>query len=368
MITLEGAQILIVDDVVPNIQTLGTTLRNEGYRIIVAQSGDRALDTVHKTRPDLILLDVMMPGLNGFETCKRLKADPNTKEIPIIFLTAKTESDDVVKGFDLGAIDYIAKPFNAQELLVRVRTHLTLQKTREALEQRLHEIATMKREQEAFLRHELNNRLTPISGYTYLLKSQADGLDGEQLNWISIIEQSVKDMGTLIEELRKLQDFEAGHMAQDIRPVDLPSMISRVKTNLEMAFAQAVDISIDNTLDNGIIKADANLLMGVFENLIKNGAEHVMGLEDEAERRVKISMDHENGYVVVRVNNRGEPVPPGRLATFFEKFNTDRSKKEGGTGLGTTYAYLVTRAHDGEISVTSDETDGTTLTVKLPQP
>ena len=367
MVTLQDAQILIVDDVTLNIQTLGITLRNEGYRIVIAQNGQQALDSVHKTHPDLILLDIMMPGLDGFETCKRLKADPETKEIPIIFLTAKTETADVVEGFNLGAVDYIIKPFNAQEVLVRVRTHLTLKKTREELEQRVHEIATMKREYEAFLTHELNNRLTPLSGFAHLLKLQADGLDEEQLDWISEIETSTNDLATLIKALKKLQGFEGGQVIQPVSPVDLPAMINRVKTNMEMTFDHAVEISIDDNLDDGIIKAEDNLLMGVFENLIKNGAEHVMAIENETERLVRISMHNEEGYVVVRINNRGEPVPPERLPTFFEKFNTDRAKKKEGTGLGTTYAYLVTRAHGGEISVTSDETEGTTLIVKVPQ-
>ena len=170
MMERQDTRVLIVDDVSRNLQVLGATLSKNGYRVIAAQNGRQALSAVQEIRPDLILLDVMMPELDGFETCKRLKAHPETEEIPVIFLTARTEIEDVVQGFGLGAIDYITKPFNTQELLVRVRTHLTLRKTQEALEQRLHEIATMKREQEAFLRHELNNRLTPISGYAHILR------------------------------------------------------------------------------------------------------------------------------------------------------------------------------------------------------
>ena len=135
-----------------------------------------------------------------------------------------------------------------------------------------------------------------------------------------------------------------------------------------MSFGDTVRTTVHNNMTDGTIKADANLLRGVFENLIKNGIEHVRDLEDEAERCVTVRMDLEDGCAVVRINNRGEPVPPERVTTFFEKFNTDRTKKEGGTGLGTTYAYLVTRDHGGEIAVTSDETEGTTLTVMLPQP
>ncbi len=121
-------QILIVDDTPKNLQVLGTVLKKEGYSIIVAQNGLQALEATEKVPPDLILLDVMMPELDGFETCKRLKENPETREIPVIFLTARIETEDIVKGFDFGAVDYVTKPFNATELLARCRTHLTLRR------------------------------------------------------------------------------------------------------------------------------------------------------------------------------------------------------------------------------------------------
>ena len=120
------ARILIVDDTPANIQTLMAVLQQKGYAISVATNGKQALEVLGRVRPDLILLDVMMPEMDGFETCTRIKASPEWRDIPIIFLTAKTDSDDIVRGFDLGAVDYVAKPFNAPELLARVNTHLTI--------------------------------------------------------------------------------------------------------------------------------------------------------------------------------------------------------------------------------------------------
>jgi DNA-binding response OmpR family regulator len=129
----KGDRILIVDDTLQNIQVLGTVLREQQYQINVAQNGLQALELVAKVIPDLILLDIMMPELDGFATCERLKADEKTRDIPIIFLTAKTETDDIVRGFELGAVDYVTKPFNPTELLARVRTHLTMQRLRREL-------------------------------------------------------------------------------------------------------------------------------------------------------------------------------------------------------------------------------------------
>jgi class 3 adenylate cyclase len=116
----------LIEDAPANIQALSAILKEQGYQVSVATSGQQALDLLARIRPDLILLDVMMPGIDGFETCRRIKASTAWREIPIIFLTAKTETADIVKGFEVGAVDYVAKPFNTHELLARVRTHLAL--------------------------------------------------------------------------------------------------------------------------------------------------------------------------------------------------------------------------------------------------
>jgi class 3 adenylate cyclase len=121
-----NSRILIVEDAPANIQTLAAILKEKGYQISVAMNGRQALDLLARVRPDLILLDVMMPEMDGFETCRRLKAAEAWRQIPVIFLTAKTETTDIVRGFELGAVDYVSKPFNAHELLARVHTHLTI--------------------------------------------------------------------------------------------------------------------------------------------------------------------------------------------------------------------------------------------------
>ena len=131
-----SSRILVVDDTPANIQALAGTLRDKGYQISVATNGRQALDVLARVPPDLILLDVMMPEMDGFETCRRIKASEAWREIPIIFLTAKTEVADIVQGFELGAVDYVAKPFNAHELLARVSTHLTMDELRRSLAER----------------------------------------------------------------------------------------------------------------------------------------------------------------------------------------------------------------------------------------
>ena len=155
-------RILIVDDTPENIQILTGILKGKGYQLSVATNGKQALEVVARIRPDLILLDVMMPELDGFETCKRLKQAKEWHDIPVIFLTAKTETSDIVQGFEVGAVDYVAKPFNAHELLARINTHLTIDQLRRSLAEKNEELARAhKRELEMAFR--VQSQLIPVN-------------------------------------------------------------------------------------------------------------------------------------------------------------------------------------------------------------
>src|SRR5262245_39545518 len=134
-------RILVVDDTPANIETVAAILKAQGYRLSVATSGLQALNALRHVRPDLILLDVMMPELDGFDTCRRIKCSDSWRDIPIIFLTARTETADIVRGFEVGAVDYVAKPFNAHELLARVSTHVTVDQLRRNLAEKNVELA-----------------------------------------------------------------------------------------------------------------------------------------------------------------------------------------------------------------------------------
>ena len=355
-------RILIVDDTIKNLQVLGTILEKEGYQINVAQNGTQALEITQKVHPDLILLDVMMPDLDGFEVCKRLKADEAVAHIPVVFLTARTETEDLVKGFEEGAVDYVTKPFNATELLVRVRTHLSVHMLQSALRKSLEDNARMRREQEAFLRHELKNRITPIMGYSDAL--QHTELDERQKRWIQTICDSSQSMSELIDVLKDLQDIEAGTLTLSKTPLPLQDLVQNVVADVQTSFEHA-HVQIDMPDELISVEADGNLLRGVFHNLIKNAVEHVAEYENEKDRVVTVTVKETPRSILVRVHNGGLPIPEDLLAVFFEKFNTH--EKQGGTGLGTTYALLVTHAHGGDIGVTSTEADGTVVTVTLPK-
>ena len=137
---MSGFRLLIVDDIPENIKVLGSCLEFEGYVISFATSGEQAIEMALKTKIDLILLDIMMPGMDGYQVCRALKTEARTKDVPVIFITAKNEKEDMVRGFDAGAVDYVTKPFNAAELSARVRTHLQLKKARQIVENQAEEL------------------------------------------------------------------------------------------------------------------------------------------------------------------------------------------------------------------------------------
>ena len=159
--------ILIVDDVPANIQFLGKLLKAEGYKIAPAANGKKALEMIRKVKPDLVLMDVMMPVMDGFEACRQMKASAEMKDIPVIFLSARTESDDVITGFKLGAADYITKPFNAEELIIRVRNHLELVKSRRLI---IHYMDEMGRQNALLEELAITDSLTGLYTHSYCIE------------------------------------------------------------------------------------------------------------------------------------------------------------------------------------------------------
>jgi DNA-binding response OmpR family regulator len=197
----QKTSILIVDDMPQNLQVLVNMLREKDYKISVAPGGRKALEMVDLFLPDLILLDIVMPQQDGFQVCKELKASPETKDIPIIFLSAKTETEDIVKGFDLGAVDYVTKPFKKAELLARISTHLELRKARE-------EIIRLEQKNAALAvgvtaNHTINQPLTVLQGYFELFQEsiENDLLTEQQQRFLNRMKNSIERIKTFLSEM-----------------------------------------------------------------------------------------------------------------------------------------------------------------------
>ncbi len=226
-------------------------------------------------------------------------------------------------------------------------------------------IEQLRAEREAFLRHEVRNLLTPLELYIGMLRLDAS-LSAEHRRNLETMERSLRRTNAFIAQLKTITDLELGNYTLALAPGELAAVIGQALDEVRpSADSAGVALRFEDRTPGAAIPLDRNFLTGVFVNLVRNAVEHVERSTDPAQKTVTVGLDREDGRYVVRVRNRGAPIPPERITTFFEKFNVG-PEKPGGTGLGTTYAYLVTRAHGGNISVASNAEDGTTVTVSFP--
>ena len=224
-------------------------------------------------------------------------------------------------------------------------------------------------EYDSFMRHELKNLLTPIQMYAEIMQMTEKEMTGNQRKYVGLISEQCKRIDYIIDNIKKLQDFEEGDYDFNKEFYELKQVVfEAVESLLPLAKKNSVRIDFDAKNIKSEVKIDVNLFQGVFYNLIKNAVEHVAELESIAEKTVTVKIYNKYRKVYVEINNKGVPIPEERLELFFEKFNTDRTMKRDGTGLGTTYAYLVVKAHGGEIDVTSKGGEGTTVTIQMRLP
>ncbi|MEI6414838.1 MAG: response regulator [Pseudomonadota bacterium] len=361
---LDKPTVLVVDDTPDNLTLVSGLLEND-YQVKVATRGDKALKICETAPPDLILLDIMMPEMDGFEVCRRLKADLATASIPVIFLTALNDVASTVKGLGLGAVDYVAKPIEPAILKARVASSLRLFQAHEALRQQydlLIDNARLRDDVEQITRHDLKNPLSAILGMVSALQSDSH-LTQEQTQQIKGIEQATYDVLHMVHLSADLLLMEQGKYRLKPQPVDLVNLITRVAEESRQAFAgkRITLLTHFPELVEGILitlPGEPLLLYSLLHNLVKNAAEAVQ----EGETVLVTLYDGEP--LVITVHN------PGLVAAeihdrFFEKFVTHG--KEGGTGLGTYSAKLFVEAHGGRIDMESQAEKGVTLSLAFPK-
>ena len=257
----------------------------------------------------------------------------------------------------------LSDPHNNPKYIINIIRDIS---DRKILEEK---IARLRREQEAFMRHEIKNILFPIQGNAEILLMTDKGrLDDDQKQFLQLIRDDSYHAGQLVDRLKMLQDMENDVYKLNLQKCSLKTFIEKAVQDLAPLSNEYGVIINYNHKDTRDIYLDPDLIQGVFNNLIKNAIEHVQDSNDEKEKIVTITNYSQNGKNIVTINNKGEPVPPEKLKLFFEKFNSDRAKKKDGTGLGTSYAYLVTKAHCGDISVESNKENGTTVTLIFDEP
>jgi len=383
-----SARILIVEDAPANIQVLSTLLRGQGYQISVATSGRQALDVLARVRPDLILLDVMMPEVDGFETCRRIKATPEWRDIPIIFVTGRTETSDIVRGFELAAVDYVAKPFQSHELLARVATHLAMDRLRRENEQLVRDEAEVARHRSvaqmvAGVAHEINTPLGIIATAADLI---ARRLDQPALAPLAAdpdaqaVVEDLRDASALIARNaarahKLVQDFKKVSVNQitDVRePTLLAEVVAETVHLFELSARQSrLQVTVVNRLPDGLGPwlGYAGSLSQVLLNLLSNAQRYAypanVGGAVEITLEADASVDPAGYRIVVR--DFGQGITPENLPRIFEPFFTT-GRGQGGSGLGMAIVYNLMTVHlQGGIALQSRPGEGTEVTLTLPR-
>lgn len=372
----ENFLLLISDDNQINIKLLSHVLQEVGYNVISASNGREALDLAALNKPDLILLDVMMPDLTGFEVSKRLKSEKELQDIPIIFISALDESDDIIRGFESGGVDYIVKPFQKNEILARIRTHLilsVLQKERDErikiLKKREAELSALNKQKDDLVRmvsHDIKNPLTGIIGLSSLLQKELEDSPEDINQMLSIIEQSGRKLVTLVNQVLKA-DKESGFQQHlTIEQVLIRDILQQiVDVNAPKALLKGVSLSFKDKTNGQIFKLDAVKMEIALNNLVSNALKFTPSRGD-----VFISANINDQNLVISVQDTGIGIPDSMIDKLFISKGKDRTtigtEGEIGTGLGLDIVQDYIHLHDGTITVSSVENEGSTFTIRIP--
>jgi two-component system sensor histidine kinase/response regulator len=363
----KNALILIVDDNPANIQLLGNNLRQEGVNISIATDGKRAIQITEKKIPDLILLDIMMPGMDGFEVCTILKHQEKTRDIPIIFLTAKVGSEDILRGFELGAVDYITKPFNSHELIARVNTHLKLKFYTDEIKEYNQQLELMDKEKNEFLgiaAHDLKNPIYNISMLSQLMLGE-ELSETEQKEFLNDIKNSTERMTKLISDLLNINAIEQGKLTTNLEEEDFASFFNMcVAEYEERAAIKNIHLKVNNELESYYATTDKQIFHQILDNLVSNAIKF-----SPKDKTVTASFYADEEKMVIIVEDEGPGLSEDdkeKLFTKFAKMSAQPTGNESSTGLGLSIVKKYVDALGGMIWVDSEEGQGAKFVCELP--
>ena len=374
--------ILVVDDQPANLKVISGVLNNQ-YALSVANSGERALKILETLHPGLILLDIMMPGMDGFQVCRILKQNEKTRDIPVIFLSAKTETDDIIKGFEIGAVDYIFKPFNSREIKVRIQNHLNLSNAKRKIAEQNAELEKFKSELEktngelqksvaekdkffSIIAHDLKTPFNGLLGLLQILTEENHKMsETSKTEMIESLYQSTKNVYSLIENLLEWSQTQRKSVSFNPKPVNTHEIVKQVN-NLLNARLNLKNIILENNINTSlVIDADEMMLSTVFRNLISNALKY-----SQRNGIIKVyAQKTDNGYITFSVQDNGVGMTEetkNKLFRLEDHVSIPGTENEKGTGLGLLLCKEFIEMHKGKIEVSSEVGVGSTFSFSLP--
>jgi len=359
---IDDSKILMVDDVPMNIDLLTLALKEFGFNLARASNGPEALEITRSYRPDLVLVDVYMPGMNGFDVCRELKADASTGDIPVIFITALSDPDDIVRGFDAGGVDYITRPFNKAELVARVLTHLELSRSRQ-------ELKTLNRDKDRFIDLISHDLKSPVSGQMSLMEilhEKFDTFDRDTLwKYVGLLRESTKNQYKFLENLLQWGRLQMARVPFSPSLNCVRDDAGYVISLLSLAACQK-EITVANDVDPSCTACyDRPMIHGVLNNLLSNALKftHRGG-------SVTFSAHAAGAMVTISVTDTGVGMSSRNMKKLFQIatiFSTSGTEKEPGSGLGLILCKEFVEKNGGEIGVRSEKGEGSTFFFTVPK-
>ncbi|MDZ7806810.1 MAG: hybrid sensor histidine kinase/response regulator [Gracilimonas sp.] len=377
MTVTKDSLILIVDDTQLNLKLLSHVLENVGYKHIKAQNGKEAIELAESNKPDLILMDIMMPEMDGFEAVKRIKAKEGLDDIPVIFLSALTETDDKIQAFQYGGVDYITKPFQKEETLARIDTHLKIRNLQKQLNERIDvlkdrevELSRLNKKKDDLVRmvsHDIKNPLTGIIGLVKLMHDTEEITSEERKHMLSVIENSGNNLLNMVREVLDRESKKEVPESLDLEDVEVAGLVERI-ISMNKAKSMLKNIELEYSVEPADLRAtlDQNKIEIAINNLVSNALKFT---PSRGTVSVFVDQNHEENSILIEVKDTGIGIPESMRDDLFEnemKYSRQGTGGEAGTGLGLDIVHLYVSIHEGEIWVESEENVGTSFFVKLP--
>ena len=355
--------VLIVDDTAENLRLLSTILTDNGYEVRPVTSGRQALQTAERAAPDLVLLDISMPHMDGFKVCRQFKERKNLRDIPIIFLTALTDTADKLEAFAAGGVDYISKPFQVEEVLARVRVHIDLRRAQSQASRNYDRLRELEKVRDDLVHMIVHDMRSPLQGVLILLATlRRQVSDADMTETIDDAVVAARELARMANDLLDVSRLEQGKMPLAMEACDVVGLAREVAANFAGDELRKVVVEGGPPVS---VQCDAALVRRILENLVSNGMKHT-----PAGSAVRVRAMSGDAAVRVQVRDNGSGVPVEARERIFEKFAGVKTRVNGdyhSVGLGLAFCKLAVQAHGGAIGVEDAEGGGSVFWFDLPR-